>query len=234
MNPLKRNLTKTISVEIIPAGRGNLATDRIWAINWFNYKIKWLYTLYNLLAAPHVIKMGGRLLFKGHLQRQLSGDKELARQTLLIVTYPKIDNFLEMLTIKAFQIKSLLRVKSVKGFVFGFTRRIDKNDTALPQKYSGHNSYLVYHYIGSIESEPLYELARENRVKVFFHGEKIAQLKRIEEGKEDALAPFFMDGIMVFEAENEDAIDNFTAKEGVSQIISPQRGSFAGIFSRDK
>jgi hypothetical protein len=234
MNPLKRDITKTMAVEIIPAGSGDLTTERVWAINWFNYKSKWLYSLYNRLAAPHVINVGGQLLFKGHMQRKIFGSDELGRQTLLIVTYPKIDNFLELLTIKAFQLKSLLRVKSVKDFVFGFTRRLDKNEAALPQKYTADNPYLVYHYTDRNETESLYELARENGVKVFFHGEKMAQLKRIEEGKEDVVAPFFMDGIMLFEAENEGVIDDFTAKEGFLQINSLQNGSFAGIFTRNK
>lgn len=234
MSPLKRDLTKTISVEIIPAGQGDVKTDRIWAINWFNYKKKWLYGLYNRLAAPHVIKVGGQLLFKGHNQQTLFGDEELSRQTLLIVTYPKIDNFLDMLTVKAFQLKSLLRVKAVKDFVFGFTKRIDKNESALMPKYNGSDSYLVYHYQGNAGQEKLYEMAREHSVKIFFHGEKMAQLKRIEEGKDDVLAPFFMDGIIVFEADNEEAIANFATSERFSQHNMLNKSGFAAIFARVK
>ena len=234
MNQLKRELTKTIAVEIIPVGSGDIKTDRIWAINWFNYKKKWLYGLYNRLAASHVIKVEGQLLFKGHNQQTLFGDTELSRETLLIVTYPKIDNFLDMLTIKAFQLKSLLRVKAVKDFVFGFTKRADKNEAALMPKYNGSDSYLVYHYQGNANQEKLYELARDQNVKVFFHGEKMAQLKRIEEGKDDVLAPFFMDGIFVFEGDNDEAVANFGASEGFLQHNMLNKAGFAAIFTRIK
>jgi uncharacterized protein (DUF1330 family) len=234
MNPLKRELTKTISVEIIPAGQGDINTDRIWAINWFNYRRKWLYSLYNRLAAPHVIRVGGQLLFKGHNQRVLFGDEELARHTLLIVTYPKINDFLEMLTIKAFQLTSLLRVKAVNDFVFGFTKRIDKYDTALMPKYNGSDSYLVYHYQGNGDQEKLHESAHSHNVKMFFHGEKMARLKRLEEGKDDILAPFFMDGIILFEAENDQILTGFAKSSEFVQHKTLNIKSFGALFSRVK
>ena len=234
MSPLKRELTKTISVEIIPVGKGDIGTERIWAINWFDYKTKWLYSLYNKLVAPHVIQVGGQLLFKGHLKRALFGEEEFSRETLLIVTYPKVENFLDMLSVKAFQLKSLLRVKSVKNFVFGFTKRVDKNESAPIVKYNGGSSYLVYHYQGNPDHEKLHELAREQNVKIFFHGEKMAQLKRMEEGKDDVLAPFYMDGILVFEAENEEAVANFAASKGFLQHNIVNKSGFAALFTREK
>lgn len=234
MNPLKRDLTKTISVEIIPVGKGDVNTDRIWAINWFNYRRKWLYTLYNRFAAPHVIRVGGQLLFKGHNQKVLFGDEDLARHTLLIVTYPNIDNFLDMLTIKAFQLISLLRVKAVKDFVFGFTKRTDKYESALMPKYNGRDSYLVYHYQGNTDQVKLYELASDKNVKVFFHGEKMAQLKRLEEGKDDILAPFFMDGIIVFEADNDEILTGFADSHEFIKHKTLNDKSFAALFSRVK
>jgi len=181
MNPLSKKLTKTITVEIVPTTQGNIEEDRIWAINWFNYKQKWLYSLYNRLASPYVIKVGGQLLFKGHNIKSMFGSEDLARHTLLVVTYPKINNFLEMLTIKAFQLFSVLRVKAVQDFVFGFTRRVDSFASTSTPKFIGSESYLVYHYTEDIEKWELYEAAREHDAKVYFHGEKIAQLKRIEE-----------------------------------------------------
>ena len=234
MNPLKRDLTKAISVEIIPVGKGDIKTERIWAINWFNYRNKWLYSLYNRLAAPHVISVGGQLLFKGHSQRVLFGVEELARDTLLIVTYPKIDNFLEMLSIKAFQLISLLRVKAVKDFVFGFTKRINYDETTLILKYNRSHSYLVYHYQGSAEQEKLHEIALQYNVKVFFHGEKMAQLKRLEEGKEDILAPFFIDGIIIFVAENDEVILNFVTSDEFGEHRTRNDKSFAALFVRVK
>ena len=232
MNHLRRDLTKTIAVEIVPEGEGDILTDRIWAIYWFNYKKKWLYTLYNRLAAPHVIKVGGELLFKGHNQKTLLGDSEWARQTLLIVTYPKIDNFLEMLTVKAFQLKSLLRVKAVKDFVFGFTKRIDLNKTDSSSIVRQNNSYLVFHYQGAFDQSKIYELAEEYNLQVFFHGAKMALLKRIEEGKEDVLAPFFMDGILLFNSDSANNYNDFVTSEKFKAICQDTTSCYAAIFDR--
>ncbi len=50
--------------------------------------------------------------------------------------YPKINDFLNMLMIKAFQIVSLLRVKAVKDFVFGFTKRMDSYEHTRIAKFN--------------------------------------------------------------------------------------------------
>jgi uncharacterized protein (DUF1330 family) len=234
VNALKRDLSKNISVEIIPAGQWDVSVERIWAINWFNYKNKWLYGLYNKLVASHVIEVGGQLLFKGHNQQTLFGDEKFARETLLIVAYPKIDSFLEMLTINAFQLKSLLRFKSVRDFIFGFTKRVDKNEFTPLSKFNGSDSYLVYHFQGKVDQNKLYELARDNNVRVFFHGEKMAQIKRSESGKEDVLAPFFMDGIIVFETDSKEITEKFAANEGFLQHKTLNKSSYVAIFARER
>ncbi len=64
-NSLKRQLTKSISIEVIPVDGSKEINERVWAINWFNFKRKWLYNLYNLLASKYVVQVGGQLLFNG-------------------------------------------------------------------------------------------------------------------------------------------------------------------------
>lgn len=230
--PLKRNLTDKVSVEILPVDSEKDLHERVWAINWFNYKRKWLYTLYNRLAAKHVIQVGGRLLFKGHRQRTLFGEETLARHTLLIVTYPKVDNFLDMLTIKAFQLKSLLRLKAVKKFVFGFTRRVDTETVAGVGKKSG--AYLVWHYQGPIDVDSLRQLASKHNLQVFFYGKKIGQIKRSKQGKDDVIAPFFMDGIILLVADTSNAYEEFVADSDFIQLADGNKTNYVAIFDRVK
>jgi uncharacterized protein (DUF1330 family) len=234
MNSLTQEITKTIKVEIVSTNKEDISNERIWAINWFNYKQEWLYSLYNRLATPSVIKVGGELLFKGHNQKTIFGDEKLKRHTLLIVTYPKIKNFLEMLTIKAFQIVSLLRVKAVKDFVFGFTKRVDSFISTATPNLEESKSYLVYHYQGIEKTRELYDLASVQGGSVYFHGEKIAQVKRIEEGKDDVLAPFFMDGIILFEFNNEESVEEFGSNSWFEQQKISESHHYAAIFDRIK
>ena len=233
-NSLKRQLTKSISIEVIPVNGKLEITNRVWAINWFNYKSKWLYTLYNKLAAKFVIRVGGQLLFKGHNQKTLLGEASFARQTLLIVTYPSVKIFLDMLLIKAFQLVSLLRVKAVKDFVFGFTKRVDYYETIATPLLDTNLLYLVYHSQGTINQGLIVELAKSNGMKTFFSGQKIAQIERSEVGKEPVLAPFFMDGIMVFVSETEKDILSFVESNDFTKMIEANSNNYAAIFTRIK
>jgi uncharacterized protein (DUF1330 family) len=227
-NSLKRTLTDKISVEIVPADSQLAMDGQVWAINWFNYQARWLYNLYTLLAARFVVKVGGRLIFKGHHRQTLFGSEELARKTLLIVTYPQINNFLDMLTIKAFQLASLLRVRAVKDFVFGFIRSLGPNQAVSTNR---NLTYIVCLYQGKLTAEDLSQLTQSHGIKVFFHGEKLARLKRIEQGKEAVMAPFFMDGLIVLEAENDEATVKFTAEDGFLQQNILQKLIFAAKFT---
>jgi uncharacterized protein (DUF1330 family) len=233
-NALKRQLTKTISIEIIPSNGETEIKDRIWAINWFNYKNKWLYGIYNKLAAKFVIQVGGQLLFKGHNEKTIFGEVAFARHTLLIVTYPSINSFLDMLIIKAFQLLSLLRVRAVKDFVFGFTKRVDEYDDTSTPKMDENNKYLVFHYQGEVSESSIVQLAQKHGLKTYFSGEKLAQIKRSEIGKEEVIAPFFMDGILVFETKGDASIEAFVGLNDFIELVEGNANSYAAIFTRVK
>ncbi len=232
-NSLNRQLTKSISIEIVPVDGRSKMNERVWAINWFDFKHKWLYNLYNRLASKYVVQVGGQLLFKGYHKKTLVGSSKLARQTLLIVTYPKIDDFLNMLMIKAFQMVSLLRVKAVKDFVFGFTERMDSYEYTSTPKY-GNEKYLVFHFQGGVEGSAIIELAAQNGIKIYFYGKKLAEVQREEAGKDPVKAPFFMDGIMVFEALSENKLEEFATSKNFNVLIRNNSTNYAAIFARDK
>lgn len=229
---LKRKITDKITIDIVPVNSSVDLQQRVWAINWFNYKKKWLYTLYNRLAVRNVIKVGGQLLFKGHNRQTLFGDETLARETLLVVTYPKIDNFLDMLTIKAFQVKSLLRVKAVKNFVFGFMKRVDTNTMNISRNTG---TYLVWHYQGNIDKHLLRQLLDKYHLNLFFQGEKLAQLKRSEQGKEDVIPPLIMDGIVLLKPDSPPLqYKEFIDDETFNNICAGNKSNYVAIFDREK
>ncbi len=233
-NLLKRQLTGAISVEIVPVNGASEIKERIWVVNWFCYKTRWLYKLYNKLASKYAFRVGGQVLFKGHNQKTLLGEDTYARQTLLIVTYPNISNFLEMLTIKAFQLVSLLRVNAVKDFVFGFTKRVDRYEDTVTPIMKEKSRYLVFHYQGKSDPSTIVELAKAQGLTPYFAGKKIAQIKRFEKGKEAVLAPFFMDGMMIFEVETEAVIKSFVESIDFTQLIEGNTSNYAAIFTRVK
>lgn len=227
--PLHRQLTKKIAIEIVPTDNDFEIEDRIWAINWFDLKVKWMYSLYNRLASKYVMQVGGQLFFKGYHKQTLFGDETLARQTLLIVTYPKITHLLEMIMIKAFQLVGILRIMAVKDFVFGFTKRMDAyTDTNTPM-LNTNNAYLVFHYQGGIDLEKISQLVKEHELNLFFHGKKSAQLKQLHQGKADVLVPFFMDGILIVEGGDEEKIRTFALS---SEFQEMNTTSYAALFER--
>ena len=233
-NSLTRQLTETISIELIPANNSSELEGRIWAINWFDHKRKWLYNLYNKLASKYVVQVGGELHFKGHHQKTLLGKEEHKRQTLLIVTYPQASSFLSMLVIKAFQVVSLLRVKAVANFVFGFTKRVDPYETTHTPKLVSGNNHLVFHYQGDTQSKALIKLAKKLFLGVYFVGERLAQIKRAEKGKPAVLAPFFMDGIAIFESVDIDLLISFTNSDEFTALTKENTSNYAAIFTRIK
>ena len=174
------------------------------------------------------------MLFKGHNQKTLLGEESYARHTLLIVTYPSIGKFLDMLLIKVFQLVSLLRVKAVKDFVFGFTKRLDVFESTSTPPINNKAFYFVFHFQGNSDQLAIHNLAESQGLKVYFSGEKIGQVKRFEKGKKPVVAPFFMDGIVVFETKSKNAIITFVESRGFTELINVNSSNYAAIFTRVK
>lgn len=62
----------------------------------------------------------------------------------------------------------------------------------------------------------------------------MAQIKLSEIGKEDVLAPFFMNLIMVFEAQTEDPFNSFVDSIDFTKMIAGNPYNYAAIFTRVK
>ena len=233
------NVTKSVrrgsgtKIHITPS-----ATDRqsdlgqpIYAVNWFDLKRSWLYNLYGMLAFPHVRKVDGRVHFKGVLKEKWEGIPELDRKNLLIVRYPDADSFLSMLSGKIFLLKSVLRINAVKDFVFGFTRRVDKGPDPAGRsgKYKGHAYYLVHIFKNDISGngmpdfDDISSLNTDNNQILHFYGVKTAMIGRSKEEGEVHDNPFFIDGIVVWEANEIQALKQLIFSPGYQQFKEPFR-----------
>lgn len=178
----------------------------VWAINWFNLKRPKLYTLYNLLVFSHLKNVGGQAHFKGYIKGKLEGATDFDRQMLLIVKYPTAGAFLKMVSNKIFLLKSVLRLKSVSQFIFGFTQRIGDHPAPpiKPARYIGKNYYLAHLFQGESISEDEIKLlspvfSQYNLVN-YFSGLKAATISRTDQGGKKQVQPFFVDGLLLLEA----------------------------------
>jgi uncharacterized protein (DUF1330 family) len=185
----------------------------LWAINWFDLKRPKLYTLYNVLVFPHLKKVGGRAHFKGYIEEKLEGSEEFDRQMLLIVKYPTASAFLKMVTNKLFLLKSVLRLKSVSRFIFGFTQRIGEHPAPpeKPARYVGKNYYLAHLFQGAAISKDeitlLTPLFSQYNLVNYFSGLQAATISRIDKGRKEQVQPFFVDGLLVLEASDKASFD---------------------------
>lgn len=184
----------------------------LYAINWFNTKSKNLYNLYGALAFPHVKKVGGEVVFKGKIRATLKGNEKLRRESLLIVKYPSADSFLGLFAQKLFLIKSLLRVKAVKDFVFGFVRMSNgtTQSTQHPKKYSGDKSYLV-HILKGLTEEKISNIEYPDGINLFFDGLKTAYVGRSTDDSKVKNGPFFIDRIFIWEADDKDGLKSWAS-----------------------
>lgn len=185
----------------------------LWTINWFNLKKAKLYNFYNILAFPHVKKAGARVHFKGYIKDKISGHSEFDREMLLIVMYPSAEAFLKMISSKLFLLKSIIRIKSVSRFIFGFTTRIGETPEPpqKPARYVGKNHYLVHHFQSKTMDEEglksLTPLFRQYNITNYFQGLKAASLSHTDNSGNEQIQPFFIDGTILIESSNRDSFD---------------------------
>lgn len=235
-NQFTRQVKKGLKIAVEPTDDPTYLNQPVWAINWFNLKNKWLYNLYNLVAAPFVKRVGGRLLFKGYLLETVAGNADLSRKMLLIVSYPDIHHFLDMIMIKPFQIISILRVYAVKDFIFGFTRK--KRGVSAPAKNKIHSKdaiYLVHHFSTNnpVDNTQLEGIINQYPLELVFSGSKTGIIQRIENNK-SIPTPFFMDGINLIKASDRAELKEFLGDNQFNSILARNDTNYLGIFKREK
>jgi uncharacterized protein (DUF1330 family) len=204
------NVTKNTTISIDPFHADSNLEQPLWAINWFNLKSRRLYDFYNLLVKNHVKKVGGQLLLKGVVLERWEGKKEFDREMLLIVNYPSADAFLKMISNKFFLLKSIIRIRSVKDFVFGFVdkQKMVSDIPAQVHEKSGVKDYYVVHFYQKEKKNATLKDEIVEGVNLFFHGCKAAELVRTEKGKSQR-APFFIDGLLIWRSESTEKLKEF-------------------------
>ena len=208
----------------------------IFAINWFNLKSNFVYNLYGLLATKYVIKVSGKLFFKGNLIQQLDGDPTNCRKNLLIVSYPSPKHFLKLVSYKFFQFISIFRVFAVKQFCFAFSKNIYSITTIEKKTFTKEQIYLVHHFKGDKTGlmnnfDQLASTATEFSVKPFFCGVAYANLVRESSGVQRPVE-FPMDGMILFSADSTKQLETFIACEAFQQFKNNNAENSSYLYSR--
>lgn len=235
---LTQKISKDLNISIMSAGPKYSLVEPVWAINWFDVKSKWLYDLYNYMVISHVISISGYPFFKGRLIRRIEGFDIDERELLLIVHYPNPGAFLKMIKSKLFQLKSIIRISTVKDFTFGFMCRQDNGDM-LQQKSSNYERNLIYmvHHFKSNNNEVdairFKEQAALFDVFTHFVGIKSHIIGQRKKSNQLKTAPFIMDGLIVLGAFEESQFQEFLNSPFYQNFINENKSNYLGIFSRE-
>ena len=235
-NWVNREIKKGLKIAVMPTEDPSHLDQPVWAINWFDLNRKWLYNLYIMMAARLVKRVGGRLLYKGHLIETISGDPKLVRHMLLIVSYPDINHFLDLIMIRSFQLISILRLGAVKDFIFGFTRKIAGIKISKAHyTFNKTDVYLIHHFIEGAGSDinAIQVMVDLHNVELIFSGAKTGIVYKQTADKNTA-TPFFMDGINLIKASERADLNDFLEDPGFKELLSQNSSNYLGIFQRDK
>lgn len=210
----------------------------VYAINWFNANPKWIYNLYNSLAARSVFKIGGKVFFKGEFIKTFQGKDEDSRNMLLIVNYPSGIKFLELVKNRYFQLVSIFRIMAVRKFSFGFTDRLD-SEKALENTYSifdQSKAYAIIHFKATqLLSEILPQIkniAESHDIKIHYAGQVSSLLYSGNKSGEETQVPCLFDGIILLEGDSYPRLENMMIKPNYKKVIAQFKSSYIALFKR--
>ena len=198
-------------------------TQPLWAINWFDCIHPKGYGLYGLLAYPFVKKVNGVAVFKGKLRRYLQGDKNMQRDTLLIVRYPHADAFLAMVRRTWFQLISPIRQFSVANFSFGFMHslqleaELSKKQAPLKRSYLVHALTIAHKDLADLEQKVV-SLTASDGVELFFLGNSVAQLGKLAQ-QQFAPLPLIIDAVIIFTASKDSTLEQFINTPAYQKLL---------------
>ena len=232
---MRRQVSSGTAVVLDPLADPATLEQPLFAINWFNTRIGWLYGLYNLLAAPAVFRIGAEVFLKARLREALHGDASDARDLLLIVNYPSGARFLDLLANVYFQLISVLRVAAVKDFSFVLFKRLnDEGPRDTPrQEIDKTKAYAIHHFQSSTpldaELSEVATMTGEN-VRLFFAGEKTATISI--ESREHRTLPFVTHKLLLFEAGSYAVLERFLKSDRYKDFVAGLDSSFIGTLDR--
>jgi len=244
---LTAKLIGSIRVHILPVIPGNAIDGHVYALNWFDTRWQWLYGFYNLLGEKSVRRVGGKAIFKGRTAETIysssAAEHSDRRDMLLIVRYPAVDAFRNMLESKYFQFVSLLRMFATRQFSFAFSRSlvniiVGHKDQDLPSVYIVHhfrmNNEISDNSLSQMQAhtQRATDIAKENSVSLCFSSEVMARL-HLQKGESptEAVATI-MDGCMIFRAQDKNDLIAMVESNAYRKIISGTQSSFLAFIDR--
>ena len=235
---VSRDITGSIRAEIV--GNPDDINGPLYAINWFDTRLAFVYHFYNLLAAQRVLRLGAKVMIKGKCKETIGGDPEVARQFLLIVNYPSGTRFMDLLGDKIFQLVSVFRVMAVKQFSFVFHKRREIHQTpAAGQKFDSSDCYALLHLKkladGTFDDRlaDLDGIATGHQAEIFFAGSMVGQvvLSNKSSGKEDPM-PFITDSTVLFKTSNRQTMASLFESAEMQSFLAEASGYFASYVKR--
>ena len=232
-----RDITGSLRAEII--GNSDEINGPLYAINWFDTRLAFVYHFYNLLAAQRVFRIGGKVFFKGKCQQTIGGDSEMARQFLLIVNYPSGTRFMDLLADRIFQLVSVFRAMAVKQFSFVFHKRKEIHETpAAGQPFDAGDCYAVLHLskqAAASNDDRIAELdgiATTHQVEIFFAGSMTGQVVLVKKsGTRDAM-PFITEDTVLFKTSDKQTMAKLFGSAEIQAFLSAAPGYFASYIKR--
>jgi len=205
--------------------------ERFYAINWFDTKALWLYNFYNFLAVSQVNKIGGEGFFKGRVQEVLYGKQEDRRDVVLIVTYPKVEQFKKLFEMFSFKIVSIIRMLAVKDFTFGFTHRTDANIKEDDKDKSAF--YAIHHYKNKSDiSSEIAKISKNSKVEILYSGVISALLYNASEDEKQDQLPCLMDGILILKSQDKNDLKQFVKTDEYKIVLDKTSSSFVATLKR--
>ena len=232
-----RDITGSIRAEIV--GNPVDINGPLYAINWFDTRLAFIYHFYNLLAAQRVFRVGAKVMFKGKCQQTIGGDSEMARQFLLIVSYPSGNRFMDLLADRIFQLMSVFRIMAVKQFSFVFHKRTEIHQTpAAGLSFDASDCYAVLHLdkpaSGSNDDRlsVLDGIATSYQAEIFFAGSLAGQVVLVNKsGKQDPM-PFITDCTVLLKTGNNQSMATLFASPEMEAFLTTTPKYFAAYIKR--
>ena len=234
---MRRQITSKTAIVLEPLGAPQALDQPLYAINWFNTRLAWLYTLYNYLAAVPLIRAGARVFLKAQLREILQGEKADGCDLLLIVNYPSGEKFLDLLGNGFFQIISLLRIAAVKDFSFVLHKRLDGIEPliSIARRDKGE-AYAIHHFSSSAplkkELSTITALGADQNVSLRYASEKAATVATENSQGQRQVMPFVTHKLVLYEAGSCHELKTFLTGQSYRRFRSGLDSSFIGTLDR--
>ena len=234
---MRRQITSSTALVLEPLGAPRALDQPLYAINWFNTRRAWLYTLYNYVAAAPLIRTGARVFMKARLREVLHGDKADRRDLLLIVNYPCGEKFLDLLGNRFFQLISVLRIAAVKDFSFVLHKRIDGIEPLASKSQTDSGAaYAVHHFTSSAPMEREFSeistLVADQNISLCFASEKAAAVATENSRDDLQTMPFVTHKLVLFEAGSSHELKSFLVGRSYRHFCSSLDSSFIATLDR--